>query len=521
MKYFDYAATTPPSEKALEAYVEVSREVYGNPGSDPRAREFETTTREMILEKLNLKDECDLIFTSGGTEANNLAIMGAVKNHHPKGSHFITTSFEHASVLEVFDRLDAGNFVTYLPIKKDGYVDLKAFRKSLRPETVLVSVMHVNNELGTIQPVKEMYEIVKDYNPAIEFMIDSVQGLGKCALLDFVPEYMTLSSHKIYGPKSVGCVIAKKGHKLNRLIFGGTKEGGNRAGTQSLPAQYGFANSIIDTIDNLDGIINQVRILREHLTSELEKIDDVYINAKSDTNVVSIFIDTDFKSSEIINRLMKKGFLISAKSADSDDRAKKSKSLKSIGLSDYRCDRTVRISLSHHKTINDINELVAALKEIVEIAPRSEFYEVDGNMFEDHLNLRKEVFCKEQGFSEEIEVDEYDDIENQLSHHYSLYKDGIVIGTGRIIYHENYIKFGRIAIKKEYRDQGYGIILVQKMMELFDSSVTNFYLEAQVGAVKFYNYLGFKEYGAPLFEEGVEHVKMTRKTNGYNQFKLI
>lgn len=521
MKYFDYAATTPPSDLALEAYVEVSKKVYGNPGSDPRAHKFEEETRMSILKALKMDQECDLVFTSGGTEANNLAIIGTVKDHFPKGSHFMTTSFEHASVLEVFDKLDQGNFVTYLPINEYGYVDLKIFAKSLRPETRFVSVMHVNNELGTTQPVREMYDIIMDYNPNIEFMVDGVQGLGKAAQLDFIPDYLTISSHKIYGPKSVGAVIVKKERNINRLILGGTKEGGRRAGTQSLPAQYGFSKCVEYVVDNENKILDRVSAIRNYLEEKILQCDNLYLNARSDTNVISVFVDSDLTSRVIINKLYYLGFLISAKSADSNDRSVKSKTLKSIGLSDFRCDRTIRISISDSKTESDIDELVDAIKLIVINAKKSKLVRVTSINFDEHKKLRKQVFCDEQGFDPQIEIDKYDDLDLVDVEHYSLYLDDKIIGTCRILHKEDYIKFGRICISNEYRAQGYGQILVQKVMENYDSSVNNFYLEAQIHATRFYNHLGFKEYGLVFLEEGAEHIKMVRKKAGYNQFRLI
>lgn len=365
MKYFDYAATTPTSEEALKVYCEVSKHVYGNPGSSKEAKELEEKSRNLILKSLGLESTSSLVFTSGGTEANNLAIKGAIKKYIDKGSHFVTSQFEHASVYEVFKKLEEGNEVSYASVTPKGYIDVNNFKSMLRPETKLVCVMHVNNELGTEQPIKELYNITKEYNKDIIFMTDSVQGLGKVKALDFIPDIMTISSHKIYGPKSVGAVILKNGLSVNSLILGGTKELGQRAGTQSLPAQAGFAKSVETICSNLSSTLNTVKQLREYLESQLNEMDNVYLNSKSDSNVVSVFIDLPVPATQGIEFFYEHDILISAKSADTNDLSIKSRTLKSIGLSDYVCDRTYRISLSHHKTKEDIDYLLHVINKFL------------------------------------------------------------------------------------------------------------------------------------------------------------
>ncbi len=365
MKYFDYAASTPPSKETLEIYVDVSTHIYGNPGSVPEAYILEQKCHQDILEALSLEQTCDLIFTSGGTEANNLAIMGTIKHKIPKNSHFITSNFEHASVYDVFEHCAIGNKISHAPINENGYVKIEEFKRLLQPNTKFISIMHVNNELGTEQPIKELYNIAKAYNPNIIFMVDMIQGLGKVKALTFVPDIVTISSHKIYGPKAVGAVILKKDLALTKIIYGGNKENGQRGGTQSLPAQAGFARSVQTICKNLDVYLAQVKLVKDYFEKEVIKLPKISLNATSDANVVSIFIDIDKLAIQGVKDLMDLGVVISTKSADSN-LTKYSRSLKAINLSDYRCERTYRISFSHHVTINDIDILLSSLEKFLE-----------------------------------------------------------------------------------------------------------------------------------------------------------
>ncbi len=511
MKYFDYAATTPTSEEALKAYVDVSQKIYGNPGSSTEAADLQEKIREGILKSIGLNKSCNLIFTSGGTEANNLAIKGIVKSMFPKGSHFITSKIEHASVYEVFKKLENGNKVTYIGCDKNGIIDIEEYKASLRPTTKFVSFMHVNNEVGTRQPISELYKVTKEYNKNIVFMTDTIQGLGKVQPLNIIPDILTISSHKIYGPKSVGAVIVKKEYALANLILGGTKEGGQRAGTQSLPAQAAFYTSVKKICTNLEEILHKVTELRKYLEEELTKIDGVSINAQSDSNVVSIFINIDMDNRQGIKFLFENDILLSAKSADSNNKASKSRTLKAMGYSDYICDRTYRISLSHLKTKKDIDYLITKIKLLIKNSDNTKLKLITNNeQLKESLNLREEVFVKEQKIEAEKEFDNNDDISKEDMHHFNLYKDDKVIGTLRAKVDKNYIKFSRVAIKKDYRGKNYGKILLSKVMAELDKYAKDYYVESQFYAKDFYKNLGFIQYGQEFFILDIKHVKLIK-----------
>lgn len=516
MKYFDYAATTPPSKEALDAYVEVSENVFGNPGSSSAAKNLEEETRKNILKSIGLHKTCNLVFTSGGTEANNLAIKGIVKQMIPKGSHFITSKFEHASVYEVFKKLENGNKVDYVDIDSKGYIDEQDFKRKLSPQTKLVSFMHVNNELGTEQNIKNLYDITKEYNKDIIFVVDTVQGLGKVAPLDFIPDILTISSHKIYGPKSVGAVIMKKDFKISRIILGGTKEGGQRAGTQSLPAQVGFAKSVETICKNLNPILKEVNELKDYLESKVMEIDNMFLNANSDSNVVSIFIDTDIIAKEGIKFLFENDILLSAKSADNADLGVKSRTLKSIGLSDYRCDRTYRVSLSHHKTKEDIDDLIEVFKKLIASSKKSDLVKVDSNEdLQKHLLLREEVFINEKKIDKEVEFDSYDSLGIENVYHFNLKQDDIVIASLRAIKKDDLIKIQRVAVDKDFRNRGYGTLIMQKVMAKLDTFKLDYYLESQAYAVDFYKKLGFVAYGQELIKSNIVHRKMIKHFDAF------
>lgn len=477
MNYFDYAATTPTSNEALDKYVEISKNIYGNPGSSVAAKQLEDKTRKDILKALGCEKTHHLVFTSGGTEANNLAILGVIKNRIPKGSNFITSSFEHASVYDVYSRLDRGNSITFCPSTKEGYIDIHAYKKLLKPTTKFVSFMHVNNELGTEQPVEQLYNITKEFNPNIIFMTDSVQGFGKVKPFNFKPDVFTISSHKIYGPKAVGAVIIRKDILLHNMISGGTKEYGQRAGTQSLPAQVGFSTAVQVMANNLDLYLDEITKLKDYVEFKVSELDNVYLNAKSDSNVVSIFIDVDENASENIKRIYEKGYAISAKSADSNNPYSKSRSLKAIGLSDYRCDRTYRISLSHHKTKADIDGLFSAIAEVIK---------------ESNNSIMK---CSK--------------IDNLYK--YSLYNTALTeVGEMVIELTDDYLVVKDIEIKSEFKGNNFAHILTQKVFENLADYQMDYFITSPNHLVAFFETLGFIKYGVVKEVDGKEYINMIR-----------
>ncbi len=366
MKYFDYAATTPIDRNVYNIYQEVGEQCFFNSGCNKQAKTLETKTRTMILDSLKLNDNNhELIFTSGGTEANNLAIFGFAKDLKEK-SHFITSCFEHASVDSCFKELEnQGHEVTYINVDKYGHINPQDVFNAITENTVLVSIMSVNNELGSRQPVEEIFSHLKTKYPKIATMSDYVQGLGKIKL-DFTHiDLITISSHKIYGPKGVGALIKTKNTVIRPLIYGGTNEFNMRAGLQSLPAQVAFAKAVENIITDFDyhqTKINEARDLFINLVNESKELN---LNCPTQANVASIRLNSEAENTEILDLMENRGFYLSARSADSAGIKLYSRSLLGIGLAKRDIDRTMRVSFSHLTTKEDVKSLVKNLEDVV------------------------------------------------------------------------------------------------------------------------------------------------------------
>ncbi len=364
MIYLDNAATTKPSKKSIQAYVDVSYDFFGNPGTNLAARNKDIEIRTGFKNALKYNDDYEIIFTSGGTEANNLALLGYLDVYKDLGYHIVTSKFEHSSINEIFNNLEEHFVVDYINITKEGYIDIEEFKSKLTNKTLLVSFMHINNELGTVQPIEQLYKLTKEFNSDICFMLDTVQGVGKSSCLNIKPDLSTLSSHKIYGPKAVGALIKKKEIFLKKQICGGDKENNNRGGTQSLPAQAGFLVALEESLNNLDTNLEIFKTLRNHVYKLIDQTNYITLNAFSDSNVVSIHVKSNLTNGEIVHELRKKNIYLSTKSADNCDPLIFSRTLKAIGLSDEDCASTIRISLSHHNTTDELDKLFEELNNI-------------------------------------------------------------------------------------------------------------------------------------------------------------
>lgn len=365
MKYFDYAATTPIDKNVYEVYKQTGETCFFNSGCNKQAKKLETESRISIMNSLNLdSDIYDLVFTSGGTESNNLAILGFAKSlNGPK--HFITSCFEHASVNSCFVELEkAGHKVTYIPVNSDGHIDIETVKGAIRPDTVMVSIMLVNNELGTRQPIEALFADIKANNSHIITMTDYVQGLGKLKFDHTHTDLFTISSHKIYGPKGVGALIKTKTTPILPLIVGGTNEFNMRAGLQSLPAQVAFAKSVETVINNFEANNSKIYAVQTYFNDLIDNSQVLTLNCKPQGNVSSIRVDCKIENTEILDEMEKRGFFLSARSADSAGVKLYSRSLLGIGLSKEQIDHTMRVSFSHHTTLYDVIDLVNNLESV-------------------------------------------------------------------------------------------------------------------------------------------------------------
>lgn len=372
MIYLDNAATTQPEQQVVETMVEMMTAHYGNPSSLHRlgihAEKSIKQAREQIAKKLKVKAK-NIIFTSGGTESNNLAILGYLSSrYHGEKIHCITTQIEHPSVLNVFKQLEEqGVDVTYLPVSKRGLVALTDLKASLKKETVLVSTMCVNNEIGTIQPIQEISQTVKAFNPAIIVHVDAIQALGTVdlgQLVSFV-DLLSISSHKIHGPKGVGALYAREGVRLHSLMYGGGQEAGLRNGTENVPGIVGFgtAVSLLDVNKNHS---DMMEIKRKFFNRVASRINGIVLNGPSITEGAPHILSIGAKNikAEVIQHMLEaKDIYVGTGSACASHKKGMSHVLKAIGTEKSVADGTLRISFSKRTTIDECEQAANVLAD--------------------------------------------------------------------------------------------------------------------------------------------------------------
>lgn len=362
MRYFDYAATTKMNKEVLDTYIKVVDTYYAHPETNKTCIELKQQASEVILKNLKA-DNMLLEFTSGGTEANNLAIIGLAKTFESK-KHFITSSYEHSSVQEVMNEVEnMGHKVTYIePI--DGVIKTSDVVAAICDNTVLVSIMAVNNEVGCVNDVESIMKAVKLCDFDIKTHVDFVQGLGKIKLLNYKNiDMFSISAHKIYGPKSCGALIYKKTLKLNQVLRGGPKSS-IRPGTQDLALQIAFAKAIKLLFVNYDKNIQLVRKNVGYLANKLAENSLVEFNIKPRVNIISINLKVKMQGESMVTYLSENDIVVSTKSACSTKNKVMSKTLKAIGLDAARADRTLRISVSAATTTEDMDYLVKIINEM-------------------------------------------------------------------------------------------------------------------------------------------------------------
>ncbi|MDF2684174.1 MAG: cysteine desulfurase NifS [Brevibacillus sp.] len=372
MIYLDNSATTRPHPQVVETMRRAMESYYGNPSSlHHKGVEAETVlkqAREVAAKYLGCKAG-EIIFTSGGTESNNTAIKGVAFQYQNRGKHIITTQVEHPAVYDVCKQLESLGFsTTYVPVDRDGRVSLEDVKKAMRPDTILVSVMHVNNELGTIQPVEEIGQWLKQF-PKVLFHVDAVQAIGKVPLRlkDSGIDLLSVSAHKFYGPRGVGILYKREGLIIHPLMMGGGQEGGVRSGTENLPAIAGLAKAIrmLEEMGSVESIRLQtmLRQLREGISS----IEGCMINTPETgaaPHIMNISVP-GVKAEVLLHALEERGFLVSTKSACSSKANEPSRVLTSVGIERDCALSSLRISLGRENTKEDINQFLVALKACV------------------------------------------------------------------------------------------------------------------------------------------------------------
>ena len=370
--YLDNSATTKPYQEVVDKMVLALTTQYGNPSSIyKKGIEVEREIKEIrrnIARSLGAK-ETEIYFTSGGTECNNTIIRSVAKLNKKTKNHIISTVIEHPSVLNTLKDLEADGFeVTYLPVGKDGKISLEDLKNAIKKETILVSVMHVNNEIGTIQPIEEIGKYLKSLDEKVYFHVDGVQSYAK---IKFRPsryniDFMSVSGHKLHGPKGIGFMYVKENNRIKPLLTGGGQEIGIRSGTENVPGIYGIGEAIRILNQDLEGTIDKVRGLRDLLKEEiLANIDNVKINSPEDG--VCHVLNVSFRGVRgevLLHYLEQKEIYVSTGSACSSKK-KGSQVLNAIGLTPDEIEGAIRFSLSDLNTKEEIMKTVEVLKESV------------------------------------------------------------------------------------------------------------------------------------------------------------
>ena len=376
--YLDNSATTKCAAEVVETAVKVMSEDYGNPSSKHMkgvdAEKYIREAKEIIAKTLKCQDK-EILFTSGGTESNNMAIIGTAMANKRKGMHCIVSSVEHSSVKEPFNFLEKEGFrITYLPVDKDGIVDIEALKNALDDETILVSVMYVNNEIGAVEPIEEIGHIIKDYNPDIVYHLERISeeletvcdtGTSGGTGIDL----LSVSGHKIHGPKGSGFLFINDKTRIKPIIYGGGQQKGMRSGTENVPAIAGLATAVKLIYNNdFESKIAHLYELKDYFIDELEKLPDVQVNSKKGTDSAPQIVSASFKgvrAEVLLHSLEDKEIYVSSGSACSSNKPGLSNTLVAIGLDKELLDSTLRFSFCYETTKEELEYTIETLKQLL------------------------------------------------------------------------------------------------------------------------------------------------------------
>ena len=400
--YFDNSATTQVDDRVIEIMEKVMREEYGNPSSKHmKGVEAETYLKQAasVLAGILKVSEKEIIFTSGGTESNNMALIGGAMANWRKGRHIIATCFEHPSVLEPLKYLekytcpDGSHFeIQYLPVDRDGHISLKELSASIRPDTILATTMFVNNEIGAVQDVSAIGRIIKEKNPGCLYHVDAIQAFGKLPILPrkMNIDLLSVSGHKFHGPKGVGFLYKNEKVRINPLILGGGQQKGMRSGTDNVPGIAGLARAAQIACEDLAGKAAHMTSLKDRLTGGLEAYAEqvraseagdpandnkkgrntpayIRINSRKGTDSAPHIVSATFypvKSEVMLHALEERGIYVSSGSACSSNKPGLSGTLQSIGLSAKEADCTIRFSFSDENTQEETDYVLEQIREV-------------------------------------------------------------------------------------------------------------------------------------------------------------
>ena len=379
--YLDNSATTRCLDSAAALMAGILCTDYGNPSSlhhkGVQAEEYVRHAREVIAKTLKVTPK-EIFFTSGGTESNNLALRGAAYANARQGKHLITTSIEHPAILNTMQYLEQQGFeVTYLPVDENGKIRLSDLEAAIRPDTILVSIMHTNNEIGALEPIAEAGELIKRVNPNTLFHVDAVQGYGKAKILpkQMKIDMLSVSGHKIHGPKGIGFLYVGDRVKIRPIVFGGGQERGLRSGTENVPAIAGMGKAAEEMYQNLDTDLDRMYALKQRLADGISTMANVRINGLCGRDSAPHVLSVSFagvRSEVLLHALEEREIYVSAGSACASNHPDTagSATLRAIGLPKELLNSTIRFSLSVFTTEEEIDYTVQELHELVPMLRR-------------------------------------------------------------------------------------------------------------------------------------------------------
>ena len=373
--YFDNSATTPVYPEVRDLVVRLMEKDYGNPSSlhlkGVEAARYVTDAREKMARLMKVMPK-EIVFTSGGTESNNMALIGGALANRRAGNKIITTEVEHASVGSPVSFLeDMGFEVVRIGVDSKGVINVDELVDAVDDNTIIVSVMYVNNEIGSVMPVQDIAKRIKEKNPAVLFHVDAIQAFGKYVIYPgrMGIDMMSVSSHKFHGPKGVGALYIRDRVKVKPVIYGGGQQNGMRSGTENVPGIAGMALAAEMTYRDLDEKVRHMREVKQHLIDELTGIEEVYSNSGDAPHNASITFK-GVRSEVMLHALEERGIYVSSGSACSSNKHSTSGTLKAIGLPPEKLESTLRFSFSPENTIEQVDYAVQCCKELLPVLRR-------------------------------------------------------------------------------------------------------------------------------------------------------
>ncbi len=373
--YFDNSATTPVYPEVRDLMVKIMEEDYGNPSSlhmkGVTAARYIKDARESLAGEMKVMPK-EIVFTSGGTESNNMALIGGALANRRAGNKIITTSVEHASVGSPMEFLAGMGFdVVRIGVDSSGQIDMDQLMSEVDDDTIIVSVMYVNNEIGTVMPIADIARLIKEKNPNVLFHVDAIQAFGKYRIYPkrMGIDMMSISGHKFHGPKGVGALFIRDRVKVKPIIYGGGQQSGMRSGTENVPGIAGMALAAEITYNGLEEKMEHLRQLKEHLISELTQIDDVYSNSGDAPHIASITFK-GVRSEVMLHALEEREVYVSSGSACSSNKQHASGTLKAIGLPQDKLESTLRFSFSPENTMEQVDYTVECCRQLLPVLRR-------------------------------------------------------------------------------------------------------------------------------------------------------